>query len=234
MTITSPVRERILESATQLFATASLRSVSADKVITGAGTTKVTFYRHFPTKDDLVVAYLDAQLALLRAAVENQQAVIEEKLAVVEEERATAEKKRAAADDNQSFMEEPRSTPRVAAACAVLEWLAEANGVAACRSGFRGCVFINAAAEYPAEGNSVRAAVERYRSWLHDVVSGLLADLGTRAPGTVADQLIMLRDGAMVHGFMDDPTSVTASLVTAGRAIINANLPAPRAEHQAV
>lgn len=219
MTITSSVHERILESATQLFATASLRSVSADKVIADAGTTKVTFYRHFPTKDDLVVAYLDAQLALLRAAVEKQHAVIAKKLA---------------ADGNQSSGEEPGSTPSVTAACATLEWLAEANGVAACRPGFRGCVFINAAAEYPAEGNPVRAAVERYRSWLHEVVSGLLTDLGTRAPGTVADQLIMLRDGAMVHGFMDDPKAVTASLVTAGRAIIGANLPAPHGEQQAL
>ena len=201
MTASSPVREQILRSAAQLFDAASLRSVSADKVIADAGTTKVTFYRHFPTKDDLVVAYLDARLALLRAAVEEK----------VEEKRAAAE--------------EPRSAQSTAAACAVLEWLAEANGVAACRPGFRGCVFINAAAEYPAEGNPVRAAVERYRSWLHDVVSSLLADLGTGTPDTVADQLIMLRDGAMVHGFMDDPKAVTVSLITAGRAIIDANRP---------
>jgi AcrR family transcriptional regulator len=191
MTPQSPVRERILASATQLFDASSLRSVSADKVIADAGTTKVTFYRHFPTKDDLVVAYLDAQLARLRAAVEEKQGTGTD-------------------------------------ACSLLQWLAETHGVAACRPGFRGCVFINAAAEYPTQGHVVRDAVGRYRSWLHGVVAGLLAELGTRNPGSVADQLVMLRDGAMVHGFMESPEAVTASLVTAGRAIIDANLPTVR------
>jgi AcrR family transcriptional regulator len=191
MTTQPPVRERILASATQLFDASSLRSVSADKVIADADTTKVTFYRHFRTKDDLVVAYLDATLARLRAAVEEKQGT--------------------GAD-----------------ACSVLQWLAGTHGVAACSPGFRGCVFINAAAEYPMQGHVVRDAVERYRSWLHGVVAGLLAELGTKAPGTVADQLIMLRDGAMVHGFMERPEAVTASLVTAGRTIIEANTPVAR------
>lgn len=189
MTSQPPVRERILASATRLFDTASLRSVSADRVIADAGTTKVTFYRHFRTKDDLVVAYLDAQLAHLQSAVRKQQGT--------------------GAD-----------------AVALLRWLARANGAAACRPGFRGCAFLNAAAEYPAEGNAVRAAVERYRSWLHGVVTDALRDLGVEASDDVADQLVMLRDGAMVHGFMGNPETVTTALITAGTAIVRAHLPA--------
>lgn len=195
MTSQPPVRERILASATRLFDATNLRSVSADKVIADAGTTKVTFYRHFRTKDDLVVAYLDAQLERLQSAVEQTRNA---------------------------------GSGAGADACGVLQWLAESNGLAACRPGFRGCVFINAAAEYPAEGNAVRDAVGRYRSWLHGVVSDLLAELGVKAPGVVADQLIMLRDGAMVHGFMGRPEAVTASLITAGRAIIAASSPTTR------
>lgn len=185
------VRDRILDSARRLFDADSIRSVSADKVIADAGTTKVTFYRHFPSKDQLVVAYLDGQLEELQAATEIR---------------------RAGGDD----------------ACTVLLHLAAANGDIACRPGFRGCTFLNAAAEYPAEGNVVRAAVERYRTWLHRVVTDLLVDLGVDRPGLVADQLIMLRDGAMVHGYMGDPATVADSLTTAGRAIIAAHLPAPR------
>lgn len=186
-----PVRERLLASATRLFDENSIRSVSADKVIADAGTTKVTFYRHFRSKDQLVVAYLDAQLERLQAALDAE---------------------RGAGRD----------------ACALLLRLAAANGSAACRPGFRGCAFINAAAEYPADGNVVRAAVGRYRAWLHGVVAGLLEELGVDRPGVVADQLIMLRDGAMVHGFMGDPGAVTEQLVTAGRAIVAAHLSSPR------
>lgn len=54
----SPVASRIVEAATVRFYTEGIRAVSADAVIADAGVTKATFYRHFPTKDDLVVAYL--------------------------------------------------------------------------------------------------------------------------------------------------------------------------------
>lgn len=51
---------RILEAAAPLFYRQGIRAVSADAVIDAAGVTKATFYRHFPTKDELVVAYLTA------------------------------------------------------------------------------------------------------------------------------------------------------------------------------
>jgi hypothetical protein len=86
---------------------------------------------------------------------------------------------------------------------------------------------MNAAAEYPAEDHMVRAAVERYRAWLHGVVRELLADLGVDEPDVVADQLIMLRDGAMVHGHMENPGAVAGSIVAAGRVIISAHLGVP-------
>ncbi|WP_250445180.1 TetR/AcrR family transcriptional regulator [Actinotalea sp. C106] len=49
---------RILEVAAPMFYGQGLRAVSADAVIDAAGVTKATFYRHYPSKDDLVVAYL--------------------------------------------------------------------------------------------------------------------------------------------------------------------------------
>lgn len=51
---------RVLEVAAPMFYASGTRAVSADAVIEAAGVTKTTFYRHFPTKDDLVVAYLAA------------------------------------------------------------------------------------------------------------------------------------------------------------------------------
>ena len=61
---------RILAAAAPLFYDQGIRAVAADAVIAAAGVTKTTFYRHFPTKDDLVVAYLRAVSAAERAAVE--------------------------------------------------------------------------------------------------------------------------------------------------------------------
>jgi AcrR family transcriptional regulator len=51
-------RERILEVAYALFSRAAVRAVGVDEVVDRAGVAKATLYRHFPTKDDLVVAFL--------------------------------------------------------------------------------------------------------------------------------------------------------------------------------
>jgi AcrR family transcriptional regulator len=51
-------RERILASAYELFSRRGIRAVGIDEVIERAGVAKATLYRHFPSKDDLVLAFL--------------------------------------------------------------------------------------------------------------------------------------------------------------------------------
>ena len=52
-------RERVLDTAYAMFAARGVRDVGVDEVIAGAGVAKATLYRHFPSKDDLVVAFLE-------------------------------------------------------------------------------------------------------------------------------------------------------------------------------
>ncbi len=60
-------RERILTAAGELFYEHGFHSVGIDLVIRRSGVAKATLYRHFPTKDDLIVAYLiDADAAFVR------------------------------------------------------------------------------------------------------------------------------------------------------------------------
>lgn len=54
-----PARERILLTAHDLFYADGIRATGIDRVIAASAVTKVTFYRHFPSKDDLVRAFLD-------------------------------------------------------------------------------------------------------------------------------------------------------------------------------
>jgi AcrR family transcriptional regulator len=54
-----PARERILTTAYELFARRGVRDVGIDEVIERAGVAKATLYRHFPSKDALVLAFLE-------------------------------------------------------------------------------------------------------------------------------------------------------------------------------
>lgn len=59
--LTGSPRERILNTATELFYAGGLRAVGIDLIIARAQVAKASFYRHFPAKDDLIVAFLEKQ-----------------------------------------------------------------------------------------------------------------------------------------------------------------------------
>lgn len=52
-------RDRILNVASELFYHQGVRAVGIDTIIAAAGVAKMSLYRAFPSKDDLVAAYLD-------------------------------------------------------------------------------------------------------------------------------------------------------------------------------
>jgi AcrR family transcriptional regulator len=53
------VRDRIFETACDLFYKHGIREVGVDAIATAAGTNKMSFYRSFASKDELVAEYLD-------------------------------------------------------------------------------------------------------------------------------------------------------------------------------
>jgi AcrR family transcriptional regulator len=56
---TGAPRERILETASELFYKQGYRATGINEVIKQSGVAKATFYNHFPAKDDLCLAYLE-------------------------------------------------------------------------------------------------------------------------------------------------------------------------------
>lgn len=189
---TSAARERLLRTASQIFYTEGIHAVGVDRIVAQAQVTRATFYRHFPGKEDLVLAYLRAQDDSLRA--------------------------RLGADPQ---------TPDEAAE--VLRAMVEAMGGEICRTGFRGCPFINAAAEYPDPQHPVHALVVEHRAWLEGVARRALERTGHPDASAAAHTFMMLRDGAMVAGYLDDPSRAADGLRTAVDALVAASAdPAPR------
>jgi AcrR family transcriptional regulator len=58
LAVSTPPRARILAAARDLFHRHGLRGVGVDAIAEAAGTNKMTLYRHFESKDELIVAYL--------------------------------------------------------------------------------------------------------------------------------------------------------------------------------
>ncbi|HWC81891.1 MAG TPA: TetR/AcrR family transcriptional regulator [Pseudonocardiaceae bacterium] len=182
MTSDASPRDRLLDTASDLFYREGIHTVGVDRLVTEAKVTRATFYRHFPAKEDLVVAYLRATDQRLRGAVAR----------MVE------------------------TTPAGEALPAVLEFVGES----ACASGFRGCHFINAAAEYPDPEHIVRNAVDEHRGWFRDAMAELATRAGHPDPGYAAAVLVLLHDGALQGAELDDPEQVRRTLLRAGRDLL--------------
>ncbi|MFF1571323.1 TetR/AcrR family transcriptional regulator [Leifsonia sp. NPDC058292] len=161
----SRVRRRLLDAAVSLFYSEGIRSVGVDRIIATADVAKGSFYKHFPTKDDLVRAYVEEQDRRGRAAADG-------------------------------FV---GRSPR-----AKLLAIIDSYAVAAHQPGYRGCPFINAAAEYPDPESPIRAAVAEHRRWLRELFRELLTADGHPRPGPAGDMLILIADGVLVGGELDN------------------------------
>jgi AcrR family transcriptional regulator len=84
-------RARLLAAAERLFHAEGVRAVGVERLLAESGVGRASFYRHFPGKDDLVLAVLEQRLARWRsdlaAAVERRGGGV---LAVFEELQAQA------------------------------------------------------------------------------------------------------------------------------------------------
>jgi AcrR family transcriptional regulator len=167
----SEARARLLGTASELFYAEGLHSVGIDRIVAAARVTRATLYRHFPSKDDLVVAYLTQIDEAIRTQVN------------------AARREDVAADDVI------RAVGRILA-----------DGIEA--PGFRGCAFLNAAAEYPDPEHPVHQAVLTHRQWFLATVTELVAATGEADPERAARHFVMLRDGAMAAGCLTDPAPV--------------------------
>ncbi|WP_458779774.1 TetR/AcrR family transcriptional regulator [Arthrobacter sp. D3-16] len=166
-------RERILHTAARLFYTRGLRAVGVDEIIAKSGTAKATFYRHFPAKNDLILAYLD---------VADQ----------VWTRQLHAAAGAAGPDPGHQLV-------------GLFDALDSVIG----HESFRGCAFINAAAEAAPGTPTHDRAMEHKRQ-----VLGWITDLARRAgaqePDRLARTLTLLLDGALASGAQEDGVAATA------------------------
>ncbi|URN08634.1 TetR/AcrR family transcriptional regulator [Actinomadura madurae] len=90
--------------------------------------------------------------------------------------------------------------------------------------GFRGCAFLNAAAEYPDPAHPIHQAVLAHRQWFLNTVTDLLAQVGDAPADLAGRHLVMLRDGAMAAGCLFDPKLISETFLHGVEGILQARL----------
>lgn len=171
----APAKQRILDTADRLFYNEGIRAVGIDRLIAASTVTKATFYKHYGSKDRLIVEYV---------AYRHLQ-IAEQFDEVAQSTDDPLEMLRAIADVQTRFVAAP---------------------------GFRGCPFLNAAAEFTDASHPVRRAIEDHREWFHQILESLLRQIGHPLPGDAADDLMLAGDGAMSGGYAGDAIAASAAM----------------------
>ena len=165
-------KDYLIDTAIRLFNRYGYHATGVDRLMQETGIAKTTLYRHFASKEDLIVAAL--------ARVDEQ-----------------------ARDEMRAFVEAASDDPheRILATFGQLEiWLDDAE--------FKGCQFMAAACEFGEPGTlgndpvfqQARLHKRLYLAFFEELVRAARIS----SPKTVAQQLVMLHEGAVafaqVHG----------------------------------
>ncbi len=158
----SPKRGDLVDAAWRLFYRDGYHAVGIDTVLAEAGVAKMTLYKHFPSKEDLIAAVLARRSNEVQAALEEE---IE------------------AAGRNP--------TKRLLAVFTSLDkWFHSGD--------FNGCAFIKAVAEYPDPKSKPHAVAAAHKASLRTRLTQLATELPAKDPATLANQLMLLTEGAIV------------------------------------
>lgn len=107
---------------------------------------------------------------------------------------------------------------------AQLEWIC--RYIASSR--FRGCPFLNTTAEFADPTHRVRAAARANKAELHRRLSSLAERLDVADPAALADQLVLVIDGAFATSQVFGDDGPQRRLVDAGQALVAAARPTAR------
>ncbi|MDB5860419.1 MAG: HTH-type transcriptional regulator betI [Ramlibacter sp.] len=86
---------------------------------------------------------------------------------------------------------------------------------------FRGCAFLMANSELPG-GERTREVCDGYRGWIRELFTRLAKEAGARNVTVLAQQLVMLYDGALVSAQMDGNAAAAGAAKAMAAALLDA------------
>ncbi len=152
--------ERVFEVAADLVYRQGIRAVGVETIVAQAGVAKISLYRGFKSKDDLIVAYLDDRNAGYWRHVDG----------IIAEHQG-----------------DPRAQLR-----AMITYVSDR----ATTRGYRGCPFINYAAEFPDAQHPGHAVVSANKREMRRRLNVLAEAIGVPHPPQLAEAIFLLIEGA--------------------------------------
>lgn len=177
-------RDELIDTALTMFSQDGFHSTGINSILEKAGVAKMTLYKHFKSKDDLVIATLRRRDEQFRQWF-------------------------------TSYIEAASNQPeeRLLAVFDALDlWF---NNQAIPGEKFRGCTFINAAAEYEDSNSSVRSTCAEHKRLMRGYIRGLAEQAGVKNAEQLSEQLNLLIEGAITNAYVchDTTSALTAKNV---------------------
>ena len=189
------VRDRIFETASDLFYRHGIRAVGVDSIAQEAGTNKMSFYRAFPSKDDLVAEYLRDQE---RGYFEWWDETI------------------------APFAGDPRKQLEALFEAYLDLARFKAKADCGCKTS-RGCALGNAAVEIPEGNEMLGGIVHAYKNEIRKRLRKLSREVGARDPEQLGDALMLLMEGGYYTRLTyPQNTGPVAAIAKTARVLIDA------------
>jgi AcrR family transcriptional regulator len=155
-----PARDKILQTASDLFYRQGIRAVGVDTIVEKSGVAKTSLYRWFPSKDALIAAFLEEQDRLFWQWWDK---------VVARHPGAPHQQLRALLTGMVKRLGSPQ---------------------------YRGCPFMNTAAEFADADHPGRLVARANRQEMRRRLCAIVSALGAAEPARLSDQLILLVGGA--------------------------------------
>lgn len=181
-------RDELVQKALKAFYREGFHALGMDKLARETAVSKTAIYKHFRTKEDLILATLRLRDEQFRNWLMRQ-------------------------------VKEHSSDPKgqlLAVFDALGEWFDEPD--------FKSCMFIKASSEYQDRTNPIHAAAAEHKRHLLLYFTDLTQKAGAANPDSLARELLVIKEGAIVLAHLFSPSEVARDARHAAARIINTEL----------
>jgi len=180
-------KDKVFKTAARMFYQHGYRAIGVDTLAAESGIGKMTLYRHYPTKDDLIVAHLKDSDDLFWSNFEE----------ITKDAPTAREKLLAFFEGLQDYVQSPTCY---------------------------GCPFLNVATEYPETDYPGHQVAIEHKQSVRVKFRQLAKEAGAKKPDVLADQLLLLMDGAYMASRMFGTKNPAAHLAEAAQVLVDSAL----------